>query len=400
MRFVHASPHIAAEVTAFTDKTGWEHVLVVMKATYAIPEPKGAGAAQIPPLRTPQLLAPQPLAMKDDYDGEAGLSAPLYENDFASRKACCDVLFKAHAHAPEGKPVRQLDVAVRVGSMSKAVHVVGNRTWEKDLLFIRSSAPQPFVTMPLHYGRAFGGCTAYEENGQRMEEGYLPNPVGTGYSKRKSLETLYGMALPNLEMPGRPLQRPDEPYPALALSPTARNFYPRYTYAGTYDAHWKNELAPFLPQDFDERYFQCAPQDQQMPYPQGGEEVCLINMMHERPEVRFTLPPLGGRIVRVLGHDLSITEVEAVPDTLFFEPDERRFSVVWRASKRLGHKGLHELRMVVAGDICPQWWDAVQLGSVGCAGCEAFDAACLPKGCPHREGFPAQQVVEPRGREL
>lgn len=381
MRFVHADHLIAAEVTAFTDKTGWEHVLVVMKATFSIPEDGG----------TPQPLPPQPLAMKDDFDGDPGLSAPMYENDFASRKELCDVLFRAHAHAPDGKPVKSLNVAVQVGQMTKAIHVVGNRTWEKDLLLIRHSEPEPFKTMPLHYGRAFGGCAPYEEDGEMRQEGYLPNPVGTGFSKRKEYAVLHGMALPNLEVPGQPLTRPDTEYPAVALSPTARNFYPRYTYAGTYDERWKNEIAPFLPADFDERYFQCAPEDQQIPYPCGGEDVCLVNVVPNRPEVRFRLPELGGRMVRVLGQDLQVTELVAMPDTLFFEPDEDRFSVVWRASLRLGHKGLHEVRMAVAGNICSDWWDAAKSGEVGCAGCEAFSETSPPAGCPHREGFPAQR---------
>jgi hypothetical protein len=30
--------------------------------------------------------------------------------------------------------------------------------------------------------------------------------------------------------------------------------------AGTYDEHWLNETRPFLPADFDDQYFQAAPQ--------------------------------------------------------------------------------------------------------------------------------------------
>lgn len=376
MRFVHADPTTVAEVTSFTDKTGWEHLLVVIKASYSIPENGG----------TPQAIAAQALAMKDEFAGEPGLSAPLYENDFASRKACCDVLFRAQAHAPGGKPVKTLDVAAQVGSMMKAIHVVGDRRWEKDLLFVRHSEPEPFTTMPLHYGRAFGGCVSYTSGGDSLSEAYMPNPVGTGYSQRKEHASLHGMLLPNLEVPGRPLQRPDTQYPALALSAVARNFYPRYSYAGSYDQHWRDEIAPFLPEDFDERFFQCAPEDQQIPFPHGGEQVRLINMMPDRAEVHFRLPQLEGVRVRVLDRQLKVTELDAKPDTLFFEPDHARLSVTWRSSMRLGHKGLHELRTVVAGPICPEWWAAISRGEVGCAGCETVDSLHLTlKNCPDKK---------------
>ena len=39
---------------------------------------------------------------------------------------------------------------------------------------------------------------------------------------------------------------------------------PRLTYAGTYDQTWIDDVFPFLPADFDVRYYQAAPEDQQI----------------------------------------------------------------------------------------------------------------------------------------
>ena len=36
------------------------------------------------------------------------------------------------------------------------------------------------------------------------------------------------------------------------------------SYAGTYDQNWLDNVFPFLPADFDERYYQAAPEDQQI----------------------------------------------------------------------------------------------------------------------------------------
>ncbi|MCK7582586.1 MAG: DUF2169 domain-containing protein [Chromatiales bacterium] len=45
-----------------------------------------------------------PLVMADTFTGEPGLSAPVYEVDFAPRKHRCDVLLVGSAHAPGGRP--------------------------------------------------------------------------------------------------------------------------------------------------------------------------------------------------------------------------------------------------------------------------------------------------------
>ncbi len=95
--------------------------------------------------------------------------------------------------------------------------------------------------------------------------------------------------------------------------------------------------------------------------------------------------------IKVLRQDLTQAELSAMPDTLYFNVDEGWFSVVWRASLRLEHKGLHSIRAVVVGDICPVWWEEVRRGGVGCDGCDAFHPDNLPAGCPHKEGFPAQK---------
>jgi hypothetical protein len=86
----------AVQTTEFTDKRGWMNALVVIKGSYAIP-PEGGEPEPLPEA--------VPLAMKDEFVGQEGLSAMVLENEFASRKAFCDVLFAAKAQAPGGQPV-------------------------------------------------------------------------------------------------------------------------------------------------------------------------------------------------------------------------------------------------------------------------------------------------------
>jgi hypothetical protein len=123
MEIINGARHTIADITTVTDKAGREHVVVVIKATYRIPANGKAPRPQLPPL---------PLSTEDSFAGEPGLSAPLYEVDFIRFKEKCDVLFNARAYAPQGKPVEALDVAVKVGAMQKALHVVGHRHWDRN----------------------------------------------------------------------------------------------------------------------------------------------------------------------------------------------------------------------------------------------------------------------------
>jgi hypothetical protein len=64
----------------------------------------------------------------------------------------------------------------------------------------------------------------------------------------------------------------------------------RIEYGGTYDQAWIDDVFPFLPADFDERYFQMAPPDQQIDPPRAGTDMQLANLT-PRGREQFRLPP-------------------------------------------------------------------------------------------------------------
>lgn len=66
---------------------------------------------------------------------------------------------------------------------------------------------------------------------------------------------------------------------------------PRRQKGGTYDPEWKENRWPRLPKDFDFGYWNCAPEDQQIAYPQGGEEILLAGLTPRQRLAKFTLPP-------------------------------------------------------------------------------------------------------------
>lgn len=367
MEFIVGASHLTADIATALDVQGREHLVIVAKASWRIPE---AG-------QRPQPIAPQPLAAVDLFLGEPGKSPMLYGADFARFKPQCDVLFNASAHSPDGKPLRELIVLWQVAALQKALRVTGPRQWWRSLGGARLTEPVPFSQMPLHFGLAFGGTHSYiKGNGAHQKtlvDAFPSNPDGIGWAGPHTQDQIDDLPAPCLEGLNDPVTRPRGKNRPMAFSAIGRNWTPRKDFAGTYDARWQEEVFPLLPDDFDERYHQCAPEDQQMPYPKGGEPVILKNMLAGRPDVRFALPRLDQLKIRVLRTDLGVAEPDVAVDTLYFEPDAGRFSAVWRASVPI-RRGIREFDTIAVGPVDPVWWDRKRMGTdTGCGTCNDDD---------------------------
>jgi hypothetical protein len=289
--------------------------------------------------------------MSDVFHGEPGLSAPRYEVDFAPRKKRCDVLLNGSAYAPEGKPAERVLVGIRIGRWQKGFTVIGDRTWNGRGM-IRPTAAQPFTVMPITYDRAFGGVDQHDADPQR-HVAFLRNPSGRGFHKHLHEHRVHDSPMPNTEELSRPVTRPDGEYVPMAFGPIGRQWQPRIGFAGTYDQEWSDRVAPFLPKDFDERYYQCAPADQQLPMPLGEQEVTLINLT---PEGRccFRLPYLQTP-VHIFPKNGPREDLAAHTDTIVIEPDLGRVTLSWRVARPL-RKSLFEIGQVLVGRKGSQWW--------------------------------------------
>jgi hypothetical protein len=99
---------------------------------------------------------------------------------------------------------------------------------------------------------------------------------------------------------------------------------------------------PLVPLDFDDRYYQCAPVEQQVPgHLRGGEPVELYNLTPDGA-LRFSLPRVylafSTRIGRqVVGHRAKL-------HTVILEPDGPRVMMVWHTSL-MCHGHDHELEL-------------------------------------------------------
>ena len=360
MEVVVGSTLLRASVFPATDVRGQDHLVIAVKGAWSLPKAR----------QRPRPIEPTPLLSADVYYGEPGLSAMRCSHDLARFKPACDILFDACAHAPEGRAVRALGVRAQVGGWSKQLKVVGARIWKKALMGYDTSAPQAFTSMPLHYGFAFGGDRVYRgAQDQMLTEVYASNPVGIGWGGSHTLAQVADQPAPCLEDLSDAVTRPDGKHKAMALNPIGAHWPERQRFGGTYDAQWRAHVFPFLPEDFDERFHQAAPADQQVPFLQGGEAVQLANLVQGEPQVQFHLPALNKLQVRVLRKDYSIEVPAMNADTLFFETEAKRFSVVWRASVPIRRR-IQEFDTIAVGPVDEQWWAARSLGLAdGCGGC-------------------------------
>ncbi|WOS65932.1 DUF2169 family type VI secretion system accessory protein [Sinorhizobium fredii] len=312
------------EFTMGMDKAGHEYIVVVVKGTFDFPEAPGGTVRK----SSEQV----PLVMADTHTGSPGFSATLWETDFAFRKPRCDVIANGCAYALGGRPAERVRVGIKLGDWSKAFDVVGHREWRaRGPLFV-STAPLPFLRQPFSYDTAWGGTDRLDPD-DKLPASYQLNPVGMGWARAKNQHLIPGLKLPNTQAVGEEIRSPFGDYRPMSFGPYGRGWPGRIEHGGTYDDNWTENTFPFLPPDFDERYFQMAPPDQQIDFPRGGEEVMLVNLTPAGRE-SFRLPSTSLPMTLFKGTQKAF-ESAILPDTVLFDLEHRRLALVWRVSQRI-----------------------------------------------------------------
>lgn len=316
---IYNQTRYVSEFTQGMDPAGREFLSLVVKGTFAFPDG---------PRDRPRACKEQrPLVMADEFTGEPGFSATLWETDFAFRKHRCDVILQGAAYAPGGKPAERVRVGLKVGGWSKTIDVLGDREWRNVGPKAVPTRPRPFLRQPFSYDTAFGGPDRLDPDNDKPDV-YRPNPVGMGWSDGRNPDRLPGLPLPNTQMPDEDVRSPYGTYRPAAFGPIGRGWPQRLKYGGTYDQNWIDHIFPFLPPDFDERYYQSAPEDQQIDPPAPLTEVVIVNLTPNRRET-FRLPRTDLPITVFRRRDI-VFEKTVRPDTLIFDTEARVFSMVWR----------------------------------------------------------------------
>lgn len=302
----------AAQLALFPDQQGVDTLYIIVKATFNIAQQWTLADEQIPPQG------------EDEYWGDDPLTCSIKNaSDMHIGKPATDIILTGQARAPEGYEVRQMDVDLSVAQVNKTIRVFGDRHWDNGAI----SSAKPFSAMPLVYEKAFGGI--HELNGNIIA-GEARNPVGCGFSGKRKAKEMNGQPVPNLEDPRQLLKHSGDIVTPAGFGFISPNWQPRLAFAGSYDENWQKTQAPYLPKDFDLRFFNMAHPDLIYPgYLAGGEPI-RINGVQAKGPLQFNLP-----VVALMANVVIKSRTEHPLfnlETLLIETNLLQLSMTFRAA--------------------------------------------------------------------
>ena len=138
------------------------------------------------------------------------------------------------------------------------------------------------------------------------------------------------MPLPNVEDPKCLIENAGDKASPGGFAFMSPAWLPRRGFAGTYDEAWQKQRAPYLPEDFNPKFFNAAhPNFIFERYLQGGEPVALDNLSRHGP-VRFNLPICRLEAKVTVAGQLETPALNL--ETVLIEPEEDRLCMTWRGA--------------------------------------------------------------------
>lgn len=179
---------------------------------------------------------------------------------------------------------------VTVGERSAALRVHGPRDWETALSFVtptwRLGAAKPVPSVALDWRLAAGGRVIGDPEGAVDDR----NPIGPGMLDEALTRRGRPFRAPQIDAAAAPVAAPFARPEPQGFGPVSPFWLWRRRYAGSYGEAWQRGRAPRLPEDFDYRFFQCAPPALVMPHLRGDEAVRLDGLAPGGGPLRFSLP--------------------------------------------------------------------------------------------------------------
>lgn len=225
------------------------------------------------------------------------------------------------------------------------LELTGPRHWQYSLFRgWHLSAPVATDNVPLRYELAYGGAYAKPAKQQSDTtattwETYKLNPCGTGFFDERNLNRSLLIPGPQIETPSEPVRSINKAYPLSGFGPLARFWHDRARFAGTYDDEWRQQFngamstgeAPDFPDDFDLRFYQCAPKplisDR---YLRGNERIALGSLMAEAQHFSTSLPGLRLQAHLLIDRLSPSKKIEMNLDTVHLDLDTKKLNLCWR----------------------------------------------------------------------
>ncbi len=258
-----------------------------------------------------------PAIINDDpiYAGDAGFSAMISDHDFPIHKKNTDVLVYGKAKTYAKKPMNSHTCRLLIDEhIDKSLTIIGERQWIDHSGSLTVSSAKPFIERDIDYTHAIGG----DER----------NRLGSGIADTN--EELASMKVPSVFYVGQNWQANSNKVQVAGFGPLPPFFSERSRWAGTFDERWQEERRPLWPVDFDDRFYQSAPSDQQCKgYLIGGERLMVSGFCHD-DALSFRIPTEKYQTI-VTFQDKE--EILLMPIyTVWIDANKKRVEVIYTAS--------------------------------------------------------------------
>ena len=279
-------------------------------------------------------ITERPIVCSGDVPHAEARQGLAYPNDYVPYKPLGEWMAIGTAHNAGWGDRHKFGARVRIGDHAKLVDVVGDRSWQPTLLRWEPGPAAAIDTVPLTYDRAWGGPA------------HAANPLGRGQ---------VGDAMHNLEIPRAWVDSRSSPALPAGFGPLPSTWAQRKQWMGKYNARWIRDHWPWLPPDFDVRFFMAAPEDQWVDGYFRGDEPIVLEQMHpvhavfssRLPGVRarcFVSQRSGAGAAGKPGHwgeELHFREVPLHLDTVWIDADQETLVLAWR-----GHLPVASLKLL------------------------------------------------------
>jgi uncharacterized protein YjbI with pentapeptide repeats len=268
-------------------------------------------------------ITDRPIVFSGDVPHAEARQGLAYPTDYVPYKPLGEWMAIGTAHNAGWGDRHKFGARVRIGDHAKLVDVVGDRSWQPTLLRWEPGQAAAIDAVPLTYDRAWGGPA------------HAANPLGRGQA---------GDAMHNLEIPGAWIVSRSSPALPAGFGPLPSTWAQRKQWMGKYNARWIRDHWPWLPPDFDVRFFMAAPEDQWVDGYFRGDEPIVLEQMHPVHEVYHSRLPgvrarcfvsqrSGAGAAERPGHwgdELHFREVPLHLDTVWIDATQEKLVLAWR----------------------------------------------------------------------
>jgi hypothetical protein len=269
--------------------------------------------------------------MEDVFAGDPAWTPLVAEQDIAPGKVGCDLIVTGVARAPGGRARRDWPVGVAIaGRLTYGFHVRGPSQWERQAKRWVLTDPAAVAEVPLTYALAYGGASPRRDGAP--PDVFEGNPAGLGHAGRHRLDAGEPFPAPQIgDLAEFIAADPTQAMMVHGTGPVAKAWMPRRSFAGTFDAAWRDLRHPRMPHDYSLRFWNAAPRPLQI---EGGllgnEVVRLAGMSATLPDLACPLPCVQLWLVAAGGAAATMSLDTVAIDVSADDPLDHAMTLVWR----------------------------------------------------------------------